>query len=299
MSFGESARTALQQRGMSIRAAARALSYDHAYLSRVLNGKQAPSEHLARALDHLLGAEGSPAALGVTLTDDDTDRVRQVLQDASKLDAATVHSLADVLAAERRLDDSLGPRALIPGARRDADTLRRLLRDARGPHRQGLADVVAEWVQFEGWLHASARNDTDAVTLLDEALDLADEADSPTLAVQALNFRGYIARQQQRPVAVARWFGAAYATPGAHPAQRMGDAAQTAQGLAGWGASPKPVGCSKKQSVSPSRRMINPWNGVLAHPDFPAPQPRPGTPRPRRPCHRSRPSRGWPRRPTR
>lgn len=235
MSFGDSVRTALQGQGLSIRAAARKLNYDHAYLSRVLNNRQAPSPQLAQALDDLLNAEGALTALAATLDDDARDRVRRVLECAGRLDAQTVKSLSDVLAAERRLDDTLGPRALLPGTEREAETVRRLLRDARGPHRQALADVVAEWVQFEGWLHASARDDAQAVTLLDEALDLADVAGSPTLAAQALNFRGYIARQQQRPTAVARWFTAAYNTPGAHPAQRMGDAAQAAQGLADLG----------------------------------------------------------------
>ncbi|WP_330241997.1 helix-turn-helix domain-containing protein [Streptomyces sp. NBC_00525] len=232
MSFGDNVRSALQERGVSIRAAAKALNYDHAYLSRVINGKQAPSRELAHAIDKFVGADGALAALGVRLDGDDVDRVRKVLQDASRLDAQAVKSLAGVLAAERRLDDTLGPCPLIPGARGDASSLRQLLRAARGPHRLALADVVAEWVQFEGWLHASAGNFGDAVPLLVEALDLADEAESPTLAAQALNFRGYIARQQRRPMAVARWFYAAYTTPGAHPAQRMGDAAQTAQGLA-------------------------------------------------------------------
>ncbi|MFE7624298.1 hypothetical protein [Streptomyces sp. NPDC057509] len=150
----------------------------------------------------------------------------------SRLDGRTVEALADVLAAQRRLDDAIGPTAVLPGTQAQADTVRELLRGARGPHRDALADVVAEWVQFEGWLHASARNDARALVLLDEALELADEAESGTLAAQALNFRGYVARQQGRPRAVARWFSAAYHTPGAHPAQRTGDAAQAAHGYA-------------------------------------------------------------------
>ncbi len=121
---------------------------------------------------------------------------------------------------------------MIPATEAQLGTVTGLLREARGPHRDALAEVVAEYVQFGGWLHASARNDARAVTLLNEAAELADEAESGTLAAQALNFKGYLARQQGRPRAVARWFSAAYHTPGAHPAQRMGDAAQAAQGYA-------------------------------------------------------------------
>lgn len=231
--FGSSVRQALRERGISIRAASRTLCYDHAFLSRVLSGKQLPSPQLAQALDSLLGAEGALAALAVPLTNPDVlDRVERVVASPSRLDASTVEALADVLAAQRRLDDAMGPVAVLPGTEAQAETVRGLLRSAGGPHRGALADVVAEWVQFEGWLHASARHDARALILLDEAVELADEAESGTLAAQALNFRGYVARRRGQPRAVARWFSAAYHTPGAHPAQRMGDAAQAAHGYA-------------------------------------------------------------------
>jgi tetratricopeptide (TPR) repeat protein len=70
------------------------------------------------------------------------------------------------------------------------------------------------------------------VRLLEEAEELADEAEDGTLAAQALNFRGYLARQQGRPRAMIRGFLTAYHTPGAHVAQRIGDAIQAAQGYA-------------------------------------------------------------------
>ncbi|MFB7479015.1 helix-turn-helix domain-containing protein [Streptomyces anulatus] len=243
--FGDTVRRTLLARGTSIRATARALKYDHAYLSRVLAGKQLPSPELALSLDEFLGAEGTLKDLASALTDDDRARIQHVVSTPSKLDRQTVNALADVLAAQRRLDDAIGPSPMLIPTEVQAATARELLRGARGPHREALVDVVAEWVQFEGWLHASARNDARAYVLLDEALDLADEANSGTLAAQALNFRGYIARQQQRPGAVARWFSAAYVTPGAHAAQRMGDAAQAAQGLAGIG------------RIDDARRMLN------------------------------------------
>ncbi|GGY89072.1 hypothetical protein CP967_31415 [Streptomyces nitrosporeus] len=231
--FGVSVRQALRERGISIRAAARALSYDHAYLSRTLAGRQSPSPQLAADLDAFLRAEGTLVALAaITSTAADEGRIERVISRPSRLDGGAVKVLAGILAAQRRLDDALGPASLIPATQAQAARLRPVLRNARGPHRDALAAVVAEWVQFEGWLHASARLDSAAVPLLTEALELADETDVPALTAQALNFRGYLARQQHRPRAVVRWFLAAYHTPGAHPAQRMGDAAQAAQGYA-------------------------------------------------------------------
>ncbi|MFF4407793.1 helix-turn-helix domain-containing protein [Streptomyces sp. NPDC001404] len=61
--FASRVRAALVSKGLSIRAAARELGYDPAYLSRVLNGKQRPSEQLAAALDELLGTDGSLTAV--------------------------------------------------------------------------------------------------------------------------------------------------------------------------------------------------------------------------------------------
>ncbi|WNI28597.1 helix-turn-helix transcriptional regulator [Streptomyces sp. ITFR-6] len=231
--FGLTVRQALRERKISMRAAARMLSYDHAFLSRVLSGKQLPSPQLVQALDNLLGAEGTLVELAAPLSDPDVvDRVERVVAQPSRLDARTVGALADVLAAQRRLDDAVGPTAVLPATQAQASTVRSLLRSSGGPHRGALADVVAEWVQFEGWLHASARSDARALILLDEAVELADEAESGTLVAQALNFRGYVARQREQPRAVTRWFSAAYHTPGAHPAQRMGDATQAAHGYA-------------------------------------------------------------------
>jgi hypothetical protein len=60
--FADLARKALRDSGYSMSAAARALNYDLAYLSRVLNRKQTPSENLAKALDELVGANGGLAS---------------------------------------------------------------------------------------------------------------------------------------------------------------------------------------------------------------------------------------------
>ncbi|MFH8747212.1 multiprotein-bridging factor 1 family protein [Streptomyces rimosus] len=230
--FGEQVRSALRSRGLSIREAARRLNYDPAYLNRVLNGRQVPSPHLVERLDQLLGAEGTVISLAASLTPDDHGRISRSIAHPTRLDRQAVDALAAVLAAQRRLDDAVGAAALIHPTEAQLLTVKQLLRDARGPHRDALLGVVAEYVQFVGWLHASAGNHVEASIHLYDAVDLADEAEDGTLAAQALNFRGYIARRQGRPTAVARWFEAAYHTPGAHAAQRMGDAAQAAQGYA-------------------------------------------------------------------
>ncbi|MFE6778287.1 helix-turn-helix domain-containing protein [Streptomyces sp. NPDC057702] len=228
--FADLARRLLHESDYSTRAAARATHYDPAYLSRVLNGKQRASRGLAASLDELLGAGG---ALADALPDPDSDaRTSHGVANPSRLDAGTVSALADVLAAYRRLDDTAPARSIIPATLVQARAVTRLLKGARGPHRDRLAAVASEFAQFGGWLLAQDRQDAHAVQLLDQAVELADEIHDGTLAAQALNFKGYLARQQGRPDGVARWYEAAACTPGAHPAQRLGDMLQAAAGMA-------------------------------------------------------------------
>ncbi|MFJ8696616.1 helix-turn-helix domain-containing protein [Streptomyces roseolilacinus] len=232
--FADVARRALHEQGYSMRAAARALNYDPAFLSRVLNGRQRPSLRLARALDGLLGTGG--ALTGTLPGGDDRARLSRSTANPSRLDGGTVDAIAGVLAAYRRLDDTVKPRSVIPAALAQTREVVRLLKGARGPHRDRLAEVASEFVQFAGWLLAQERQDREAVRLLGQAVELADETGNGTLAAQALNFRGYLARQQGSSQGVARWYSAAAFTPGAHPAQRLGDMLQAAAGLAELGA---------------------------------------------------------------
>ncbi|MFF4529008.1 helix-turn-helix domain-containing protein [Streptomyces sp. NPDC001407] len=231
--FADLARRAIRDSGYSMKAAARAMNYDPAYLSRVFSGKQKPSANLAASLDALVGADGALAA--TVLNEDEESRVARSAANPSRLDAGTVDALAGVLAAYRRLDDTVKPESVIPATVTQTKEVTRMLRGARGAYRDQLAEVASEWVQFSGWLFAQVRKDAAAVGLLNDALELADEIGNGTLAAQALNFKGYIARQQNRHQGIARWFSAAANTPGAHPAQRIGDFLQAAAGMAAMG----------------------------------------------------------------
>jgi hypothetical protein len=193
-------------------------------------------------LDELLGGSGSLVKLHTAaanpadvLTPDDQERVALIFDNPSRIDGAAVRALADVLAAQRRLDDTIGPEALITATAAQVDVVKELFRHANGPHRGALAEVVAEYVQFAGWLYAESRRDADAVRTLTEAEELADVAESAVLAAQAANFRGYVARQQRNPRGIVRWFLTEHHTPGANVHQRIGAAAQAAHGYAAIG----------------------------------------------------------------
>jgi len=183
---------------------------------------------------------GEPAAKQVAghdrlwcgLTPDDEERLVQAIARPARVDEAVARSLAAILASQRRMDDVVGPAAILSATAAQAATALRLLREARGPVRDALLPVAAEWVQFHGWLHAELIDAPRAMQLLTSAEELADEAGDGTLVAQAANFKGYLARQLNRPQGIVRHFMTAYHTPGAHPAQRLGDAVQAAQGYA-------------------------------------------------------------------
>lgn len=102
--FADLARKALHDSGYSMSAAARALNYDLAYLSRVLNRKQAPSAALARALDELTGMESALVESLEPRTSED-ERMPHAAAYPSRLDGAAVRALAGALAAQRHADD--------------------------------------------------------------------------------------------------------------------------------------------------------------------------------------------------
>ncbi|MFC3453982.1 helix-turn-helix transcriptional regulator [Amycolatopsis speibonae] len=235
--FGDALRRLRTAAGLSQSRLARDVPVHTSNISRYESGQQHPEESIAARLDTLLRADGELLACWTpldpgSLNADQRDRIAYSIRFPGRIDAAAIHALAESLTAQRRLDDILGPAPLIPASLAQAEMVTRLLKEVNGPHRQKLASVASEHVQFAGWLHAEARQDVRAVRLLDEAEELADDAADGTLAAQALNFRGYLARQQGRPRAMIRGFLTAYNTPGAHVSQRIGDAIQAAQGYA-------------------------------------------------------------------
>lgn len=225
-----------QERGLSLRDLARRAFFSKSYLHDLESGRTRPTRDAARHLDDVLQAGGTLAAMvvdgpAVTTLDDD-QRIAYVIAHPARLDAFAVRLLADVLAAQRRLDDAIPAPMMLPWTVPQWEAVSNLADQARGPHASELRGVAAEWTQFVGWLHAEARNDAEAVRVLVEAGDQADAVDSGPLAAQVENFRGYLERQRGNPRGIVRHFLAAYHTPGASVLQRIGDAVQAAHGYA-------------------------------------------------------------------
>ncbi|MEV0529688.1 helix-turn-helix transcriptional regulator [Streptomyces sp. NPDC050439] len=156
--FGSKLRALLTDRGMSLRATARALNYNVAYLSRVSNGHQSPSVRLAEMLDDFLQAGGelmklaapgsAVPAIEFAGPDSDVSHIREsaafTLRHADQYGGDSVAPVAVQVwrSAQRRLDDGE-----IPGAAQ-----RRYLTAVSE------AAEVAGWLLFDAGEHAAARN---------------------------------------------------------------------------------------------------------------------------------------------
>jgi len=196
-------------------------------------GKHEPSRPYRVLLRRVFS--GPSPVLDGPLSPDEQERLLLAQRCPARLDGAVVDSLAAILAAQRRLEDVIGPAALLLPVGGQLKSVIALVKESGGPHLRRLGRIAAEWATFTGWLHAAVRQDDKALRLLQTAEELADDFQDGTVAATATSFRGYVARQQHRPCAVIRASSAALATPGAHSTQRTFDLLQAAQGHAALG----------------------------------------------------------------
>ncbi|MBH5333791.1 helix-turn-helix transcriptional regulator [Streptomyces pactum] len=198
--FSRRASVLLRDRGISIRAAARALAYDHAYLARVLAGKQSPSPQLVDAFERYFLPRSSSTADDVVLS-------------GPQVSAARGADLADAIrAASKRLvllDNSLTG---VPIAEMAARTFRTV------HHRLGIGDYdaryerdiqaaaaelaeVAGWACFDAEKHSAARRFNQEALLLAQ---LSGDRSIELLIMQNLAMHaGWLGRHREE-LAIAR-----------------------------------------------------------------------------------------------
>jgi transcriptional regulator with XRE-family HTH domain len=237
MTLGERMRALMAERGIGVRQLAAMAPCSPGYLSRVIRDLKRPSDQMVQALDDALDAGGELVALTpgrtsawtayvttetyAALTPEDEERLLLAAQRPARLDRSVIEALTITLAAQRRLEDAMGPAMLVMPLRKQLDMLTAMLREARGPLRDPLGRVVAEWTEYTGWLHAACRIDDRALAFWDRAVELADDFNDGAVAAHATAFPGYLALRQKRYRGVLRASHAALATPGVHPAQSI------------------------------------------------------------------------------
>jgi transcriptional regulator with XRE-family HTH domain len=194
--FGAEVRRFMAERGMSLRGLARAAHYDPSHLSKVLNGHKPASPYLAVRLDDALGAGGTLMTLvsrRTVLTGTaaiatipllgtlDAERLEWAQRHPPRIDSGVVESLAIVLAAQRRAEDSAGPRAVMKPVLAQLAEIEDLVRQARGPLRPALVEVAQQWAQYGAYLHRDNGNPAGDRALLSQALEWAEEVGDRTM----------------------------------------------------------------------------------------------------------------------
>ncbi|GGR60939.1 transcriptional regulator with XRE-family HTH domain [Nocardioides luteus] len=227
--FGARLRELRQARELSLRELSALAYVSKSQISEWETGRRRPSLDLAEALDHALEANGELAALVIERPADDL--VCAAIAAPRQIDAGQVEALAGTLAFSRRLDDSLPAATLLPAVEGQLETMQILARDVRGPAARELRLVAAQYGQFAGWLNSQVRNDKRAEQLLSTAARDALELDAPDLASQTHGFRGALERRKASPRGIARWFMAAYETPGISNLHRVDAAYKATHGL--------------------------------------------------------------------
>lgn len=235
--FGAELRKRREAHEMSLRDLSAASHLSKSLLSLYENAGRDPSPENAAHLDRVLDAGGRLVSLTLEATPGDLDmadaeRVAHAERVPRLLDRAAVDSLGGVLAAHRRLDDTIPVDALWPIASAQHQMLESLAREARGPHVPALHLVVAESLQFVGWLSAQRGQHEAADRMYAESSDRAEELGAGGLASQSHRFRGSLAWQQGRPVQMVRHYQHAAQTPGAGVLHRIDAELRHAHGLA-------------------------------------------------------------------
>jgi transcriptional regulator with XRE-family HTH domain len=135
--FAELLCTLRADAGMSLAELGAAAHIARGYIHHLEHGRRWPSRTFAKALDDALKAHGALLdtwAAADELPDgpapqnpDDWERIALASAHPRRVDDATVSALADVLVATRRLEDSVGSAAVLPGVRHHLALARGLL----------------------------------------------------------------------------------------------------------------------------------------------------------------------------
>ena len=145
-------------------------------------------------LDGLLGE--SPLA---AVEDDAFDRLAAVIEQPRRVDGAAVQHLAGVLAQQRKAEDVIGPRHVLAPVLAELDLIERLARDARGPIRQRLVRLAAEYRQFAGWMGEDTGDHPAALVHYARAMDAAQAAGDHNMIRSVLSMKSHLAWSERDP----------------------------------------------------------------------------------------------------
>jgi transcriptional regulator with XRE-family HTH domain len=176
--FAEVVGRYMTQRGMSLRALAKAAPYDQGTLSKILNGKRPATPYVARLLDNALGADGEITAAARSRPDPAPVQAPV----APELVGYFRQQLAGHYAADR----FLGPGRLIAVAAAQYDLLCDIAGTADGSLRGELWATTAGFAALLGWLHQDAGDLAASARWHDVMIERAHRSHDPQLVGFAL-----------------------------------------------------------------------------------------------------------------
>jgi hypothetical protein len=148
--FAAVVRRYMDERGVGIRALARAVNYDPSYLSKIVRGVKPCGAEMARRIDRALGAGGEIVNAASS----------QVPALPSVTGGHVAPELADYfgsqLASHYKADRFLGPARLIPVALSQYELLCDVAGEASGSLRMSLWGIAAGFGGLIGWLYQDA-----------------------------------------------------------------------------------------------------------------------------------------------
>ena len=201
--FADLLRTLRADSGLSLADLGAAAHIARGYIHHLEHGRRWPSHTFVKALDGALDARGALMDAWAAADDrtpsvqlanpDDQERLALVARHPRRVDSTTVSALGDVLAATRRLEDSAGSAAVLPGVHHHLALTRKLLTAARPPVRNRVGALTGELHQYLGWLLTETGHLDRADAELDAALAIGVEIDDPNLTSLALTYKGTLA----------------------------------------------------------------------------------------------------------
>ncbi|MBA9001659.1 helix-turn-helix domain-containing protein [Thermomonospora cellulosilytica] len=191
MTFGETLRSLMRERGLSLRRLAKLSHYDVGYLSKVANGHWTPSRTLAERLDTVLDADGRLLAL-VSETSSADSRPPCVPHQGPVAPELVMYFL-EQLPGHYRADMWLGPRHLIPTVMTQAQLIEELSQAADAPVRQGLFGAGVAYSSLLGWLYQDAGDIDRSAYWRATALDMAHRSGDPQLISYSLTNKAMLA----------------------------------------------------------------------------------------------------------
>ncbi|MEU1607761.1 helix-turn-helix domain-containing protein [Micromonospora matsumotoense] len=198
--FGTELRRLRMSAGLSLRRLAPLALSSRGHLHDLETGRRQPTVDLVTRLDDVLDTGGSLSGLlHPSPTPRDPQRLAHLTRHPRRVDPTTLHLLAEVLAAHRRLEDTLGATPLLPTMRTQLDLVTTLVAETTGTLRPGVVDLAAQWAQFGGWLYAASDRPRLANRWYGIALEWATEVGNPDMIATALSMRGHLAWSQRQP----------------------------------------------------------------------------------------------------